>query len=128
MAWFGRKSPQKKEVEAAFKVLFNLYEKTTDGGADAPLVLSFDLADSRFRYLMFCLSTAQTACARYMRNPDAVLNELLHTVVAGTVTQYAQKFFGHSVQPQDAANQAAAHLQDYLRPLVCLSRYRRSWQ
>ena len=55
MGWFGGKSDHKKEVDATFKVLWNLFEKTTEGGSDAPLVLKFDLRDSRFRYFVFCL-------------------------------------------------------------------------
>lgn len=114
MAWFGGKTTQKKQIDATFKVLGNLFEKTTEGGADAPLVLRFDLPDSRFRYFVFCLSTVQMACARKMIDPDSVLNELMHTVIAGTVTTDAQYFFGGPVNPQSAANQGAAYLQDYL--------------
>lgn len=111
---FGGKSSHKKEVDAAFKVLGNLFEKTTEGGSDAPLVLKFDLRDSRFRYFVFCLSTVQMACARRMKNPDAVLNDLLHTVVAGAIGANPQHFFSGPVDPQQAANKAGEHLQDYL--------------
>lgn len=114
MGWFGGKSRHKTEVDAAFKVLGNLFEKTTDGGADAPLVLKFELRDSRFRYFVFCLSTAQMACAGRMQNPDAVLNDLLHTVVAGAVSTDPQHFFSGPVDPQQAANKAGEYLQDYL--------------
>lgn len=114
MAWFGGKSTHKKEVDAAGRVLGNLFEKTTDGGSNAPLVLKFELPDSRYRYFVFCLSTVQMACARRMKNPDAVLNELLHTVVTAAISVDPQKFFGGPVEPQRAANQAAEYLQDYL--------------
>jgi len=114
MPWFGGRLTQKKQVDAAFKVLGNLFEKTTEGGADAPLVLRFDLSDSRFRYFVFCLSTVQMACARKMTNPDSVLNELMHTVITGTVATDSQYFFGGPVSPQSAANQGAAYLQEYL--------------
>jgi len=114
LGWFGGKSRHRKEVDAAFKVLGNLFEKTTDGGADAPLVLKFELLDSRFRYFVFCLSTAQMACAGRMTNPDAVLNDLLHTVVAGSVSPDPKYFFGGPVDPQQAANSAGAYIEDYL--------------
>ncbi len=114
MGWFGGKSRHKKEVDAAFKVLGALFEKTTEGGADAPLVLNFELPDSRFRYFVFCLSTAQMACAGRMENPDAVLNELLHTVVAVAVSTDPQRFFSGAVDPQQAANKAGDYLEDYL--------------
>jgi hypothetical protein len=114
MGWFGGKSSHEKQVEAAVKVLGNLFEKTTDGGADAPLVLKFDLRDSRFRYFVFCLSTVQMACARRMKDPDAVLNDLLHTVVAGALGTDPRQFFGGPVDPQQAANRAGEYLEDYL--------------
>jgi hypothetical protein len=114
LEWFGGKSTHKKEVDAAFKILGNLFEKTTEGKSDAPIVLKFDLRDSRFRYFVFCLSTVQTACASRMKNPDAVLNDLLHTVVAGAIGMDTQQFFGGSVDPQQAANMAGEYLQNYL--------------
>jgi hypothetical protein len=114
MSWFRRKSTQSREVDAALKVLLNLFEKTTDGGADAPLILRFELQDSHFRYYLFCLSTVQMACARRMKNPDAVLNELLHTVVTSAVSVDPERFFGGPVDPQEAANRAGEYLQDYL--------------
>jgi len=113
LGWFG-KSNHEKDVDAAFRVLWNLYETTTAGKAGAPLVLSFELRDSRFRYLVFCLSTVQMACAQHMKNPDAVLNDLLHTVVTGAIGADPQQFFGGPLDPQQAANRAAQDLQDYL--------------
>jgi hypothetical protein len=49
-----------------------------------------------------------------MRNPDAVLNDLLHTAVTGAIGVDPQQFFGGPVDPQQAANRAGQHLQDYL--------------
>ncbi len=113
MGWFGRKSTHKKQVDAAFKVVGNLYDASTTGRAGAPLVLRFALPDSRFRYMMFCLSTVQAACARLMRNPDTVLNELGIRLVYGIVATDSQQFFGQTVDVQHAANVSAC-LQDYL--------------
>lgn len=102
MGWFG-KSKHKKQVDAAFRVFMNLFEKTIDGSSDAPRVLSSQLRDSRYRYLLFCLSTVQVACARHMENPDAILNDLLHIAVSGAVGVDPQQFFGGPVDPQQAA-------------------------
>ena len=111
---FGGKSTHKKQVDAAVRVLDNLFEKTTGGGSDAPLVLKFEVPDSRFRYIVFCLSAVQMACARRMKNPDAVLNDLLHRVVAVAIKLDPQQFFGGPVDPQQAANRAGEYIQDYL--------------
>jgi hypothetical protein len=114
LGWFGGKSSHKKEVDSAVRVLANLFEKTTGPGSDAPVVLRFELPDSRYRYFVFCLSTVQTACAHRMKNPDAILNELIHTVVTGALNINSQQFFGGPIEPQRAANQAAEYIQDYL--------------
>lgn len=108
MGLFGGKSRHRKEVDAACKVWGNLFEKTTEeSGSDAPLVLKFQLGDSRLRYMVFCLSTVQLACARRMKNPDAVLNEVLHTMVNSPLT-------GDSIDPQQTANDGSAYLGEYL--------------
>lgn len=115
MGWFGGKSTHEKQVEAALTVLSNLFEKTTRGGLDAPLVLKFDLPDSRLRYFVFCLSAIQMACARRMKNPDAVLNDLAHRVVALAIDAEPQQFLGGPPDdPQQVATKAAECLQDYL--------------
>jgi hypothetical protein len=49
-----------------------------------------------------------------MENPDAVLNDVLHTVVAGAVGTDPQHFFSGPVDPQQAANKAGEYLQNYL--------------
>ena len=68
MSWFNRKTSHARQVEAIVTVFGNLYEKTTRGGADAPTVLKFSASDSRFRYLMFCVSAAFYSCAPVMKN------------------------------------------------------------
>ena len=82
--WFRRKPTQEKYVQAAFTVASNLYLHTIPG-AENPLVpvpLKFNLPDSRFRYLMFCLSTAITAALVYDEKkevqPEALINGCLH--------------------------------------------------
>jgi hypothetical protein len=77
--------------------------------------MKFDLRDSRFRYFVFCISTVQMACARRMKNPDAVLNDLLHVAVGGAIGVDPQGFFGGPVDdPQQAANSAGEYLEEYL--------------
>lgn len=115
MGLFGGKSTHKKAVDAAFKVLWNLFEKTTVGGANAPLVMKFDLHDSHFRYFVFCISTVQVACAGGLKNPDAVLNDLLHTAVVFAIGADPQRFFGGPVDdPQQVANRSSEYLKEYL--------------
>jgi hypothetical protein len=114
MGWFG-KSRHEKQVEAALKVWGNLFEKTTRGGADAPPVLNFRRPDSRYRYAMFSLSTIQVACAPYMGNPDAVLNELSQNIVQLAVYgKGKEQLIEDGVSPQMTANLGSELLGDFL--------------
>ena len=56
MGWFSSKPTQEKYVEAAVTVASNLYLHTIPEADDAPAELKFSLSDSRYRYLLFCLS------------------------------------------------------------------------
>jgi len=113
MAWFSRKPTQQKQVEAAIKVASNLYENTIPGAEDAPVPLQFCLPDSRYRYLVFCLSATAIACARKMKNPDAVVSECLGFFVTYAAIERMQEFFGGPVNPQDVANNGGAYLQGF---------------
>jgi hypothetical protein len=114
MSWFSRKPTQQKQVEAAITVASNLYLHTMPEAEDAPVPLQFSLPDSRYRYIIFCFSAMVTACAREMKNSDAVVNECLQFLVTWTTTDSAQEFFGGTVNPQDAANNGATYLQGFL--------------
>jgi len=114
MGWFGGKSTQAKQVESAIRIATNLYERTKPRAEYAPAHLHFSAPDSQYRYLIFCLSTMQVACASRMKNPDAVLNECMHLLTTYAVTEAVQDCFGGSVDPQDAANRGATLLHDFL--------------
>jgi hypothetical protein len=117
--WFRRKPTQQKYVQAAITVATNLYLHTIPG-AENPLVpvpLKFSLPDSRFRYLMFCLSTAITAALVYDEKkevqPEALINGCLHFATwAGT--EMAQDYFDDPASSQDSINNATAFLQEFL--------------
>ncbi len=113
MGLFG-KSKHEKQVEGLARVMVNLYLMTTEGRHGAPVVLSFQRRDAHYRHLMFCLSTAHVACAHVMGNADAVLNDVLQRAVVFALTEQQTLFFGGVMQPQQAANEGAALLQEYL--------------
>jgi len=114
MGWFGGKKRHEKEVEAAVLVATNLYEATKPDVADVAARLHYKLPDSGYRHLIFCLSTMQMACASKMKNADAVLNEVLHLLIAYAAADSAQELTGGTVDQQELANQGAAHLQEFL--------------
>jgi hypothetical protein len=112
MGWFG-KSKHERQADGLVRVLGNLYTMTNEGRHGAPVVLVFQRHDARFQHLMFCLCTAHVACARLIGNPDAVLNDVIHRAVEFALSDQ-QTFFGGAVQPQQAANDGAARLQEYM--------------
>jgi hypothetical protein len=100
MGWFSRKPKIEKQVQAAIKVASNLYLLTVPGGEKAVGNLQFCLPDSRYRYLMFCMSATAAACAN-----DLDINAITEAVFALTeaiATERPQEFFGGPVRPLDA--------------------------
>jgi len=113
MSWFSRKSPQQKQVDAAIKIATNQYLRTIPGGAD-DIPMQFGLPDSRYRYLLFCLSATITACAPEMKDPDAVANDCLRALTLIAATEHVKDFFDGPVSLQDVANNGAAYLEAFL--------------
>ena len=111
MGLFGKS--QREQVVTLATILGNIYERTAGGSVDAPNVLRFRMPDSRYRYLVFCFATAHYACAARMKHPDAVLNETLGLVITSALADM-DTFFGGRVNPQEAATQGAALLNDFL--------------
>lgn len=116
MGWFGGKTSHEKAVIAVMTVQHNLFEKSTvRQSGDFPHVLKFELSDSRFRYYLFCFSTVVAACARHMKNPDAVLNDILQRAIINAAGEARQQFLGdESVTPQAIADRAGLYVQEYL--------------
>ena len=108
MSWFRRKPTQLKYVEAAITVASNLYLQTIPGAEDAPAPLQFSLPDSRYRYLIFCVSTVVAAALAYDEKkqiqPGALIDGCLH-FVTWLATENAQ----------DSINNATSYLQEFLK-------------
>lgn len=100
MLLFGRKRKTERQVEAAIKVASNLYLLTVPGGEEAVVKLDFCLPDSRYRYLMFCMSATAAACAVEM-DLDAV-GEAVFGLTLAMAQEQATEFFGGPVNPNDA--------------------------
>lgn len=97
-------SAQTKEVEALIKVSSNLYIRSMEENGDK---FNFQKLDSRFRYMIFCLSVADKACRDYMSNSDLVLKESIH-FLSNILTSRDQKmeYFGESITPEVAEKNA----------------------
>lgn len=118
MGWFSRKPTPQKQVEAAITVATNLYLNTIPGAKDAPVPLQFSLPDSRYRYLIFCLSATVTAVLAYDEKkeiqPDVLFKGCLH-FATWAATENAQEYFSVPSSPQDAANNANAYFIEFLK-------------
>jgi hypothetical protein len=115
MGWFSRKPTQQKYVEAAVTVATNLYLHTSPGADDAPGDLQFRLQDSRYRYLLFCLSAVITAALAYDEKkeiePEAFLQGCL-LFATWAATETAEQFFDDPAQA--AGSNGKKILQDFL--------------
>jgi hypothetical protein len=121
MSWFSRKPTQQKYVEAAINVASNLYLHTIPGADDAPAPLQFNLPDSRFRYMIFCLSTVVTAAIAYDEKkhiqPEALIKGCLH-FAANEKT--LQQYFDDAASSHLSIDTAIAYFEDFLK---CWSRW-----
>jgi len=117
MGWFSRKPSQQRAAELLINLAGDLYERIV-GPPDKVPFLKFGRSDSRYRCLMFCLSTVHAVCARKMGNCDAVLNEAFQSLFAYSLSEPGV-FFGGPVDAQVAANNGGQYLQDYLHRWSC---------
>ncbi|PYI94729.1 MAG: hypothetical protein DME97_00145 [Verrucomicrobia bacterium] len=104
MNWFRSKPTQQKYVEAAITVASNLYLHTIPAADDPRARLEFSLPDSRYRYLLFCLSTVLSAALAYDEKkdiqPETITNESLDFLRL-FATEHANEYFD---DPNDAHN------------------------
>jgi hypothetical protein len=109
---------QQKYVDAAIKVGSNLSLQTIPGGDNAAPLL-FSLLDSRYRYMIFCLSAAITAALAYDEKkevqPETLINGCLHLVTGSAAEHFAKEYFDDPASSQDSIDQADTYLQEFLK-------------
>src|SRR5262249_17263953 len=112
------KPTQQKYIEAAVTVASNLYLHTMDGEIGGPSPLEFTLPDSRFRYLIFCLSAVMTTALAYDEKkdiqPEALFNGYLHFLTIVT-TEQPEESFDDTSAAQDSIRKATEYLQQFLK-------------
>jgi hypothetical protein len=118
MGWFSRKPTPQKQVEAAVTVATNLYLDTMQRAEDEHISLQFNLPDSRYRYLIFCLSATIAAVLAYDEKkeiqPDVLFKGCLHFATRAA-TENAQEYFSVPSRPQDATNSANAYFTEFAK-------------
>lgn len=109
---FVSPKPIKKQVEAAITVASNLYLHTIKK-ADVPSgSLQLTLPDSRYRYLIFCLSTVATVCASEMTDRDSVVNDSLNFLATWAV-EHDHDFFSGPVTFDTALTSGISYLREF---------------
>jgi hypothetical protein len=118
MSWFRRKPTQQKYVEAAITVASNLYLHTIPGAENVTAPLRFSLPDSRYRYMIFCLSAIVTTALAYDEKkeiqPEALIKGCLHFATS-TAAENPQEYFADSVNSQNSIPNATEHLHEFLK-------------
>ncbi|MCX6980629.1 MAG: hypothetical protein NTV08_07740 [Verrucomicrobia bacterium] len=118
MSWFSRKPTQQKYIEAAVTVASNLFLHTIPGAEDAPAPLQFGLPDSRYRYMLFCLSAVAAAALAYDEKKHIqpqVLMEGCLQFARWIASENAQEYFDDPTRSQESIDTAKAYLQELLK-------------
>jgi hypothetical protein len=103
---------QLKQIEAVIKISSNLY---LNDFVEAAGDLKFQFPDSRFRCLIFSLSTVMRACADLLPSPEAVQKECLHFLSnVATSKDRSTDFFNQRITVQQAEESAAVYYQTYV--------------
>lgn len=105
MFGFG-KSAHKKQLDALSNLTGQTYEKML-------AELQVRRPDGRLRLFIFSLALAHSASASLMKAPDAVLNDLVSSVIRYCLSERAT-FVGNAGSDQEIATAGGALLQDFL--------------
>jgi len=106
---------QTKQIEAAIKISSNLYIHTTLSSKD---ILRFRLPESRFRYMLFCLSIVVKSCEDLMKAPYLLINECLHFLsIYTTSKENVQEYFNGLMNSHEAESNGSIYIQEFLKNL-----------
>ena len=103
---------QLKQIEAAIKILSNLYLHTISNSVD---VFDFRYPDSRFRFIIFCLSAMTKSCEDVMNSSESLQKECLHFLSNfATSKENIDEFFSEQVNSQQAEKIGAVYLKEFM--------------
>ena len=118
MGWFGRKPTQQKYIEAAIAVAFNLYLQTIPGAGEAPAALEFGLKDSRYRYMIFCLSAIIVSALGYDGGRQIQGEEFTKgclNFAQGLAIRKPQQYFDDPASVQESTDHATPRLMEFFK-------------
>jgi hypothetical protein len=105
-----------KEIQAAIKVSTNVYFHTTSAHDSA---LHFKHSDSRFRYMIFCMTLTLKSCEDLMTSFDALSKGCLDFIIKYTTSnESVQEFFSGQMNFEHVEKTGAIYLKEYTESLV----------
>ena len=105
----------RKEVEALIRVASNLYFQTMSGGVWSKESFRFERPDSRYRYLVFCLSVTSKACSGLIKieNMSEIFDECVAVETAWTIEEDVLGYHGDQVDLKVATDKGKLYLRDF---------------
>lgn len=102
----------KKEMEATIRISSNLYLHDFSNSFD---ILNFQFPDSRFRCIIFCLTTVIKACNDLVSSPELLQKACLHFLSTFTTSKESViEFFGQVTNTEQAEKIGSVYLKEYL--------------
>lgn len=110
---------RKRQIEASAKLFFDLYNYTTSTYKN---VFNFKLPDSRFRYMVFCLSVFLKSCEVLIESSDLLLKEYVHFLVNFAMSkENINNFFVGEVKYSEVEEDAKNYLNQYMKEWITYS-------
>ena len=104
---------QLKQIEAITTIYSNLYIHDISTFFD---VLNLEYPNSRFRHMIFCLSTTIKACEGLITSQELLQKECLHFLSALTTSkENVNEYFGEQMTSVQAENDGTNYLDEYLQ-------------
>lgn len=110
---FTKDKNQIKQIEAAIKISTNLYLHTV---SNTEGILKFTLPDSRFRYLIFCMSGMVKSCEDNINDSKSLINECLHLLsIYTTSSNNNHEYFSGKINSKEAESNGFFYFQEDLK-------------
>jgi hypothetical protein len=108
---------QLKQIEAAVRISSNLYLETF---STSPDVLNFKYADSRFRCMIFCLSTMVKSCEDLLESSESLQKECLHFLTNFTTSRdNVEEYFSQSTTNAEHAEESGGvYFNEYMQKWI----------
>ena len=104
---------QLKQIEAITTIYSNLYIHDISTSFD---FLNLEYPNSRFRYMIFCLSMAIKACEELITSQELLQKECLHFLAALTTSrENVNEYFGQQTTAVQAEIDGTNYLDEYLQ-------------